>query len=212
VDTTEFDRQIEALEERTNALRVELDRLARRLFAPTADFVTTWYRAHVEQALLNNPEAVKSAGPRLSAMKADVSDLLSRVPQVVEQFLDVDEAWPHRGEIKVEDLQAFPPLGFSQPPHRLEAQIRAILGVLGEILVKHGFARLGRASEWAKRPTGAYTDVMIFAHRVEWTKNMKDAIADYSQRLHDLAQAERQLAGVKRDKEAAEIRHLWEQA
>ena len=85
----------------------------------------------------------------LRNLKSDLQKMIEMVPSIVEEHLNNDKYWAHRGQLSYEPYQLGPyRVQGNRVPDELSEGVRELLGYVGAILIKHGFADTKQYSEW----------------------------------------------------------------
>jgi|GEM_PF-2579137 len=207
-DISKFDQKIENIEGQINELRNKMEEICRDFIKETKEFVVIWSKEEVENAVVSMPDKVKEYGEEnLKKMKADLQNFLTKVPKLVDKYIDNEELWAHRGQLP-EDINQKP---FSyhdvewRDPDKFEKTIKILFGYVGEILQKHGFLKEG--SEWRidnikEKPEYQYGFTM--------PEKMKSTFHHYKKIYYELMRLDEDLKSTRRGKEKAKTRNLWE--
>jgi len=144
MDASEFDAKIGKLEEEMKNHRDQMEETCNEFLIATNEFTIDWFNKSVEKEVRSNPEITKKHGVEgLRNLKSDLYDLLPKVPDLVNQHLNEDAYWGHRGMIPDEQEKRwgryflYTILGPIVGP--LDEGTRIILGYVGEILLKYGY-------------------------------------------------------------------------
>lgn len=201
-----FDAQREEVEARILALREEMEGIKQEFLRATTDFVAKTFQAEVEKAIREKPGLAMAKGVSgLSQLKADLNVLIQDAPRLVEERLRRDELWPDRQDAVDEDLA----WSLRSRPERggFDEEVRFLVGYVGTLLVKHGFADTSDRSEWeVKQGKGRYR------FWLQWSDEMRSVLEGYAGKVRELANLQRKAKDIVRRKAEAQARRLWQQA
>lgn len=214
MDTSEFDEKIGKLEDEMKTLREQMEKTCIEFLDATKEFVSDSIKAKVENGLMSNSEIAKSLGKEgLRGLRSECQSLITNVPELVNQNLNINEFWGHRGKIP-EDREK---RSWRYRMHRqlgpldgpLDAGIRIILGYAGELLEKYQLIHIGsRGSiEW-ERKSGS---IVRYAIGYNWSEKMTMLIKTYSDQYDQLIKLDDDLRKMKDEKSRAEVKNLWDQ-
>jgi len=207
-DISKFDQKIEDNERQINELRKKMEEICIDFIKEIKGFVVIWSKKEVENAIVSMPDKVKEYGEEsLKKMKADLQNFLTKVPELVDKYIDNEELWVHRGQLPENiNQKMFDYLDEKwHHPNKVKKTIKILFGYVGEILQKHGFLKEGR--EWRignikEKPEYQYGYIM--------SEKMKSAFDHYEKMYYELMRFDNELKSTKRNKEEAKIRNLWE--
>ena len=213
VNTSKFDSLIKELEGQIRVLRDRIEKTCKEFFEATNEFAVEWFQSCVERAVISNPELAKKSGVAgLRNLKSDLQNLAATVPSIVEKHLNIDRCWPHRRQIPD---KPDPQLGRYQDYWRrltianLKNAVAEVLGYVGGVLVKHGFADTGPASAWA---VIAWSEQPKYTCEYDWSQKLNAVFGRYSDLYGQLIELDGELKKVQREKAEAEAKGLWDQA
>ena len=212
MDGSKFDAPIRDLKEQMDTLREQMEKTCKEFLEATKEFAPTWFQKSVERAVTSQPELAKECGVNgLRSLKSDLQKLVAMIPHIVEQHVNCDKYWPHRAELPDEPELKFGRYHISKPrgPDELDNGVREILGYVGAILVKYGFAKTGEFGNWV---AGYGSERPRYRFGYDWSEKMSSVLNKYSPLYDELVKLNEKLKKVEREKAEAEAKDLWEQA
>lgn len=212
MDTSSFDAQIKDLEQQIGGLRGQMENICKEFLEVTKEFTVAWFRNHVERTVTSQPKIAKKCGvEELRHFKSDLQKTITMVPRIVEEHVNNDKYWAHRGQIPDEHDRRFARYHVSGrcPLDELDNAVREVLGYRGVILLKHGFAKTGEHSEWE---TKYGSEQPRYKYGYDWSEKMNTVLKQYSDLYDRLIKLDYELKKAKRDKAQAEAKNLWDQA
>jgi len=198
-DVSKFDQKIEDTERQINELRKKMEEICRDFIKEMKGFVVIWSKKEVENAVVFMPDKVKEHGEEsLKQMKADLQNFLTKVPELVNKYIDNEELWAHRDQLPENINQKF--LSYLDEkwrhPNKVEKTIKILFGYVGEILQKHGFLKEGGAwqiDNIKERPEYQYEYTMS-----AMSEKMKSAFDHYEKMYYELMSFDNELKSTKR--------------
>jgi hypothetical protein len=211
MDISEFDKRIEHLEQQAEMLRRDMETTCRVFLNVTKEFAIEWFQTCVEKALIAQAEKTRAYGiEKLRELKGDLRELLTRTPSMVEDHLNRDEYWAHRGSIPEDpDSQHWHRRVSGRRPADLDGAIRGLFGYVGAILIKHQFAHTGEDTEWEEQPG---VQEPRYRYGYDWPEPMTEAITQYGNHYGTLLRIAGELRDIKRQRIEAEAKDLWNRA
>jgi len=206
-DISKFDQKIEDNERQINELRKKMEEICRNFIKETKGFVVIWSKKEVENAVVSMPDKVKEHGEEsLKQMKADLQNFLTKVPELVDKYIDNEELWAHRDQLPENINQKF--LSYLDEkwrhPNKVEKTIKILFGYVGEILQKHGFLKEGGA--WR---IGNIKEKPEYQHGFIMSEKMKSTLDHYKEICIELMGLDEKIKSTKRKREEAKTRNLW---
>lgn len=147
MDTSTFDNQIESLQGLIENQKNQMEMKCKAFLKATNEFVVTWFNECVENAIKSHPEVAQKHGTEgLHKLKSDLQNIVEKAQDFVEEHVNQDVYWAHSGSITDRHQTGF--YESKLKPNRLDSAVRQVLGYVGFILIKYGFADTGRNSDW----------------------------------------------------------------
>lgn len=212
MDASSFDAQIKDLEQQIGGLRGQMENICKEFLEVTKEFTVAWFQDRVKRAVISHPEIAKKSGLEgLRSVKSDLQKIIGMVPSIVEEHVNRDKYWPHRGKLPDEAHSQFGRYQFHGPraPENLDDGVREVLGYAGAILVKHGFADTGQDSEWKTEPG---CDQLRYRYGYDRSEKMNGVLKQYSGLYEELVKLDNELRKAKEERAKAEAKNLWDQA
>ncbi len=213
MDTSDFDLAIAKHEEQDNNIREQMEKVLKDFLGATCEFVADWYQNTVERTVVENAGVTQSLGVNgLRVLKADLQELLKKVPEVAAEHLDRDSYWPHRSDKPAEFEMHFAGYHVASRrrlPGSLDEPVRRLLGLAGNLLTKRGFARREKESEWEAR---IGVPGLRFRYAYEPSTRMLEVLRRYSELYDSLVETRRRLEEVRWKKTEAQAKALWDEA
>lgn len=144
-----FSTEIEAAEKELEAIKSQLKGIRQQFLLAATEHLRQWYMQQTESFVKRNYELTKKLeGAKLSQLKADLTKLKDDTPNVVSEYLDVDELWWPAKEIEQ---------GEGIHPPNLGNPVRLAAGRLAPILEKYGYLSSEGSEVWREwDSTGNY--------------------------------------------------------
>jgi len=128
MDTSEFDTKIGKLEEEMKNLREEMEKTCKDFLSAASEFIIEWSKEDVDKIVSNSENTIKIGIEDLHKLKSDLQNFISKVPNLVDQHLNKDTYWGHRGIISAK---------WNSRP--LEEGTKIILGHIAKIYQDYGY-------------------------------------------------------------------------
>jgi len=190
------DRQMESLQAELDMMRPRLDSSRREFLTHLERLLGDMFVDIAESVVTSNPAQSKELGQaKLGELKKRVAAHVEKAPDIVKEYFDRPELWPH--EHHVDWLSWSPedwldPTGAMRLPSDLANKMREAVRTLDTILSEY---RLTRSP--AVPPL---------------SENVKAAIASYNEALGRYAVVARDLAAARKRLEREEVRDMWRNA
>lgn len=204
MDTGNFDVKIDELTSSKKVLTGQLESLVTEYITACVEFLTTEFTERVEHAVKNRPHITKALGvDGLRGMKIELNDLIANIPDITSKHLTNDALWRHRKPVPTKLGYEFF-LGAGDVPKK---ELNRIMGHVGAILVKHGYAEVGYHAEWVQ----GSGDIPEYGFAlVSNSDGLSKILGQYEGVLKSFGQNEEALRAVLRAKEEAIAQDLWE--
>jgi hypothetical protein len=202
----QINSEIEQIENAIRPTNDRLDQLYGKFAAALPAYVEKWMREHVRRRIEENADAVNAGGIEpLKQIKADLNDLVKRLPEICREAVGDASTWPHRPR--------------TQPARQVEprvseshaaASFRRAISPVADLLAKHGLLRVrsGHVGEWESAPGGGYRYAInpgFDERHFPVLKQYQDTRAAHSKELERLEEKRKELA-------RAQARELWDEA
>ena len=201
--------QISKYESDSEILKTQLDEASGILVKDINIFIKEKFQVDIETNVKTKTEITKKLGiEKLKELKKDLSELIERIPSLVDGIIK-DDVWLHKNySLKGTDE-------FNQKYNiksRFNASIKNILRELygheGIILFKYEYANI-KDSEWEKPYN---SDIPKYKYGFSLSKQLEESITIYINLLEQLHDIVVKLDKVKNQKEQQEAIDLWDQA
>lgn len=94
--SNEISQQLEKLEESGKLVAYKLDQLIEEFQQALPSVAESWILKEVERRLFDNAEKVETIGiEKMSALKRKVRELITRLPEIVQEETKNKSDWPH---------------------------------------------------------------------------------------------------------------------
>lgn len=202
---SEFDADIKNLETRIGNIKSDLEKIREEFIKATKDFIEKWIQDKIKETVKSKPEFAKKIGSEgLGKIKADLGELIKKVPNIVEEHVNKNEHWAHCQEFCKPEEEFIASYNI---PFTIKDRIRKLFGYAGEILIKYNFADTESHSEWeydAKRPK--------FKYGFDISEEMESILGRYRRLYGEHERENNKLNETKRQKAKAEVEELWKKS
>jgi hypothetical protein len=206
MDTSSYDAKIQAAAAEKAALYSQVEAASRSFMQACVDFFRKDFRRRIESAVTEDPETTQSLGiEKLRALKSELNELVSKVPDIVSERLDRPDVWEHRKPIP--ETQDTFDLRF-RAGNNAHDELREVFGYFGQLLVKYGFETTGKDSAWESRPKAPPR----YKYGMTLSKEIDEAFKTYKNLFERFVNAHQQQLRIENEKEQAIARDLWDRA
>ncbi|MCQ1534719.1 hypothetical protein FTO70_03235 [Methanosarcina sp. KYL-1] len=149
-------------EERANRLDLQVKQTKGKMELETRSFIEAaktftceWVMREAKRAEffpenVTSPEYAKPAPEKLNGLKPGLNEIITRIPAIVEDQLNLDELWIHRNKLPHPGISRdYLEYKKEKTRRELTARIRMILGCAGELLSEQENVALGD-KEWVR--------------------------------------------------------------
>lgn len=206
--------QLAQLEDELNLLRDRMAGVADSFVRAAETHLKYWYWEQTESYVTKDVEHTRGlAGDRLSALKAEVQNLLKQADELAEKFLNVDEVWWHR---KSNDELYF--TSGTRPPKLIDNAVRLAAGLLGPILKKYGYLRPqdNEPEEWLEwddsgrfHPKNARP---YYPYHFAWSEEMTALVNQYEEIRQEAARKLGEIESIRRMRAGQDAKELWDKS
>ena len=198
----------EYVKRRIKELEIKAEDAAQALARQTLPYLDHYCRTFVEKEVVNHPDKAKQLGKDgLADLKKELDRVITRLAPRVKTHIDTKFPWPHRASdvTRTESPE--------QVETALKERMRFLMGYMGDILVKHGFAKSGPDAEWRPvKPKSKSEKRLMYSWGIDFSPELTTIWIDYVQVLQELKEFKMKLGDVERDREKNEAKRLWEEA
>ena len=199
--TSEFDLRNKELQEKLHDIQNRLEITSKEFLEASERFTILWFRERVRETILSYPGRTKTMGANgLGNLKFDLSDLIAKVPTLVDKYVNCDKFWIHRTQGRYY---------MSRIHDRLDGAIRELLGYVGSILQKYGFINKHRDREWGVRQG---TNQLIYKGEYDWSKKMNQALDRYIILYEKKIKIYDELEAIRKQEAINGAKELWAKA
>jgi hypothetical protein len=206
------DVRIAEIESHLDRLRNQMELITRAFGGAAKGFLADWYFQQLEGMRQAHWGVVTALGKdRIHMLKAEVNELVGRVPERVEQEFSQGKYWTHRKEW-LDDPPAQEEMQYAveqeQPPGAFAEGMSKLLGELGGILEKYGFP-VGDSDNdvWGRRSLLQQGQYQL---AVGWPPSLLNPLKQYQPLCKEYVSAYLGLQQAKQDKEEAMASELWD--
>lgn len=212
MDTSEFDSKIKTADDEIESLRGQMDQTCSQYIQVCTNFFQLEFQKRVEAAITGNPAVAQGLGlEKLKALKAELKDLVDRVPRIVSEHLDKQDIWEHRTPL---------PEGLEKDRNRetdlriragskARDELRSIIGYVGQLILKYGLDEGSERSEWEKQGKG----LPKYRYSLPpYGSGLNESLETYKGLFERFIQAHFDLKSAQAAKEQAIAKDLWNQA
>lgn len=207
--TTSKDLQLQTtrLEADLQPINDELDTIYSQFAVALVPNVTKWMNTHVAQKIEINATKINEGGIEpLRLIKAELAQLIERLPEICNAAIETPDRWPHRTEVTISrDLRRTP----TAKSHAEESFRRAINPV-GLLISKHGLRQpqKGYAEDWKSTGGNEYK----YAFGVQIDVRDYPVLQEYEAKRKHGAQLQETITAKKKELEKTKARELWDDA
>lgn len=200
MDTSSFDEQIRRYERQIEDLKVQMETNVEQLRSAAEETLTRYFDVRAKEVVLEQSARTEELGKEgIENFRRGLEKAKELIPQMVEENLNDDRLWYHRGP------DTPPPGGFfAASGHGYDAEgnlrnaimkaLQKSVGSLHDVFKTYEF-HPGTPREGFYVPASA---------------QMNAVLQQYSARAQSLEQAEEGLRAVEKDRSEAVARDLWE--
>mgnify|MGYP001055037434 CR=1 FL=1 len=202
----QIEKEIVALEAAIEPAKIELDRLYAEFGKSLPADVESWVKRSIQRRIEENAEKINAGGIEpLRRIKADLNELVQRLPEICSGAIGTPEQWPHRTTEKDSGQHST-----RQQESHAAASYRRAISPLGALLAKHGLLaeKPGYVSEWEK----AGNDQYRYAINPSFDERRFPALVEYQQKRQMLSQQHKVLETKRQELVKARARELWNDA
>jgi hypothetical protein len=203
--STEIQQVISKLETQVSAKKLELESIIEEFRRELPAHAESWMKRRVESAIETHAAKVEALGlERVQALKAEVSQLFSRLPQIVRAETADPRDWPHN---RPADTSGY---GEGRNEPFFDKAFRGVISHVATVLHRYGLLESpkGYAEEWNRIGEGRF--------RYGLNPGFQDMhLASVSRHQAVFSEWERmnkELATAKADLSKAKARELWDSA
>lgn len=200
--------EIDQLEVALQPSNEELDALLTRFATDLMPHVETWLKDHVRRRVEEHAAQINAGGIEpLRAIKADLSELLSRLPAICTKAIGPKDQWPHR---RKQSIGAGTGFDSGSGESYSAAIFRRAINPLGVLLSKHGLLteNPGSYGEWERGGPDQYK----YKINPGFDERKFSVLQEYqSKRIQQGKQVDI-LAAKRQELEKARARELWDEA
>ena len=197
MSSTELAERVVGLLEEVDKLDDELDALIAEARGDISAEAVAWIEAEVKQRVEDHAKAVLTLGfESVREMKGRVSDLLDRVPELVESETNDPDRWPHR-----EGKRVF-----------FAACFRNVIAHLGGILDDFGMTGNTHGREASPWESSDRRGPWRYTANTGFEEQSQQSIRRYWEALEHRGYLSRELEEVSADLERARASELWDSA
>lgn len=145
---------------------------------------------------------------RLGDLKAELQGEKDKLPKLIGVHVGADKNWLHRGDIpkyERERQKWTDVIGNKE----LRAAVHKLYGYIGHVLVKHGFAHIGKDSDWINV---SGQEEPQYRAPIRWSSEMAETCKAYASLCEDLFKHLNNIKTLKKQRDKTEIRELWNKA
>jgi len=207
MDTSEYDAKIEDLIVRIDNTRQKMAPVLVTFLNETKIFVTNFYKDTIKEYVISNPDITKEYGIEgIRDLKYECRELIKMIPEMVEIYIGNEKFWSHKCPINdlKKECKVYP--AFSTHYNKLDSNksiiesLRQILGYVGDLLLKYGYIKIGKYSDWEMSNEEKFT----YKGSFECTDEMKTLLKNYLEMDKELAGFINELNSIEKEKEEAE--------
>ncbi|WP_310877042.1 hypothetical protein [Priestia megaterium] len=207
--TVNIQTQILEAEAQVDSLKKEMGDIKQEFKANLIPFVVDWYKTYSKDEVSKKPDLVKQLGvEELRVVKARVNELIEKVPERVDFYMDNDALWWHLREETTTYLEK------RKISDKIEKEVKYLLAEVAEILAEYGFVieekRKGDIL-WAEFQDGKEVYLKPrYPYFVTFPKELEDIYAQYVTRVDRAQITLKRIRDLKEEQKVSEAGDLWE--
>ncbi|HTG32264.1 MAG TPA: hypothetical protein VLB76_04985 [Thermoanaerobaculia bacterium] len=202
----ELETKIQQLELELVPLTAQLDDKIKAFASDLSSVVEAWMAAETKRRVEANAERVNAAGiESLRKLKADLSKLVARLPELCGKAIGSEEDWPHRQPVATHKAGHL-----NSGESYFSGVFRTAINHLGAVLNNHGLLEepAGYARSWERSSGNQFR----YAFNPGLDENRLAPVVDYQKiRANHKLQSE-ELEKMRQELVQARARELWESA
>lgn len=201
MDTSDHDARIQSAVDQENVIRDQMEKTAQNYKTACVKYLQNHFAKSVEREVVTNPEITSNLGiKKLGELKAELKQVMEKVPEEVERHLGSDELWDHRQSLPEGDN----PWSFqTRAGSKVREEIRELLSPLGQILVEYGFD----PDSWQQRSNAKPR----YRYGMTHSDEMNQLMIQYGEQAKLLMEAHQVTSKLRKEKDQAIARDLWNQ-
>ena len=207
MDKSEYDGKIEDLTSKIDNTRQKMAPVLITFLNETEIYVTKFYKDTIKEYVVSHPDITKEYGKEgIRDLKYECRELIKLIPEIVEMHLGTDKFWSHKCPINdlKKECKVYPAFSthynISDSNKRIIESLRHILGYLGDLLLKYGYIKIGKYSEWKI----SEDDEFKYKGSIECTPEMKTSLKTYLEMDKELAGLINEVKAIEKQKKEAE--------
>jgi hypothetical protein len=217
MDTSVYDEKIEDLILKIDNIRQKMAPVLVTFLNETKIFVTNFYKDTIKEYVISNPDITKDYGSEgISDLKYECRKLIEMIPEMIEIYIGNEKFWSHKCPINdlKKECKVYP--AFSTHYNKLDSNrsiiksLRQILGYVGDLLLKYGYIKIGKYSDWKMSSDEKFT----YNGSIECSDEMKDSLKNYLEMDKKLAGFISEINFIEKQKEEAknecEAEEIWD--
>jgi hypothetical protein len=207
MDKSEYDIKIRDLTVQIDKTRQKMAPVLISFLNETEIYVTNFYKDTIKEYVVSHPDITKEYGKEgIRDLKYECRELIKLIPEIVEIHLGTDEFWSHKCPINdlKKECKVYPAFSthynISDSNKRIIESLRHILGYLGDLLLKYGYIKTGKYSEWKLSEDEEFT----YKGHIQCTPEMKTSLKTYLEMDKELAGLINKVKAIEKQKKEAE--------
>ncbi len=185
--------------------KIELGFLQQQFLVECKRFAAGSIEKIVRHAIFSNSAQALSMGKEgLTPVKAQVKTMIETISDRVEETVNTPEIWLHLQDDLI--AENFKPDIYSfdknQGPGLVENAIKKLFSPVGRLLVAHG---LDSDNSWE-----TVEICMVYRHPLPWGKEMRQCMAQYSERFNELARLVKEYETLSGQSSGNDAVDLWD--
>ncbi|WP_048190407.1 hypothetical protein [Methanobacterium sp. SMA-27] len=207
MDKSVYDGKIEDLTIKIDKTRQKMAPVLITFLNETEIYVTKFYKDTIKEYVVSHPDITKKYGKDgIRDLKYECRELIKLIPEIVEMHLGTDKFWSHKCPINdlKKECKVYPAFSthynVSDSNKRIIESLRHILGYLGDLLLKYGYIKTGKYSEWKMSEDEEFK----YKGSIECTPEMKTSLKIYLEMDKELAGLINEVKDIEKQKKEAE--------
>lgn len=210
MDTSEYDKKIENLENQIKDIKKDMKTVHAEFIDLTGEFVSEWSKNKIEEyAKEIKPNITKKHAQdgKFPKFKSDFKKLINTLPSTVNDTFNDNTYWEHKKSLNsLKENHYRNHISSDDLKNEINNSLKRIMGKTGQFLSDYNYYTNEDFSwGWKDSPYGK-----IYDYKFEWTNEMKASIKNYVNLQNELDDLVWELKIVEKERDKSEVDELWD--